>query len=83
MKPCHENNDAAIYAGRAATARNGFILMFTVQLNTLTGTWELVSCSNTFKIYCGLCTFKATNANKNITKKFFRRHNHCFLFTMS
>ena len=31
MKPCHENNGAAIYAGRAATAHNGFILMITVE----------------------------------------------------
>ena len=34
--------------------------------NILRGTFLLVSCSNSFKIYCGLWTVKAKNANKNI-----------------
>ena len=29
MKPCHENNDAAIYVGRATTVQQSFVLMFT------------------------------------------------------
>ena len=48
MKPCHGNNDASIYVGRAATVHNRF-LKFTLQLNILTGTFLLVSCSNSFQ----------------------------------
>ena len=65
MKPCHDNNGAAIYAERAAIV-HFFVLMFTLQLNILTGTLLLVSCLNTFKIYCDLCTVKAKNVNKSI-----------------
>ena len=36
MKPCHENNGSVIYVGRS------FVLMFTLQLNILTGTFLLV-----------------------------------------
>ena len=42
MKPCHEKNGATIYVGRAATVHNP-------QLNISTGTFLLVSCSNTFQ----------------------------------
>ena len=44
------------------------VVTFTLslQLNILTGTFLSVSWSNTFKIYCGLCTVKAKNAIKNI-----------------
>ena len=61
MKPYHENNGAAIYVGSAATVnRQSFVLMLTLQLNILTGTFSYwpVAPVNTFKIHCGLCTVK-------------------------
>ena len=64
MKPCHDNNSAVIYVGRAATV-HVFVLMFTLQLN-MSGTLLLVSYSNSFKIYCDLSTVKAKNTNKMI-----------------
>ena len=33
------------------------------------GTFLLICCSNNFKIYSGLCTVKAKNANKNILQR--------------
>ena len=58
-----------------------FVLMFALQLNILTGTFLLVSCSNIFQNLFWICTVKGKNANKNITKKFARLHNHCLLLT--
>ena len=56
-----------IYVERKGRDRaQSFALIFTLQLNILTGTFLLFSCSNTFKNYCGLCTVKAKNANKII-----------------
>ena len=50
---CHENNGAASYVRRAATQSDdraqSFVLTFALQLNILTGTFLLVSCSNTFQ----------------------------------
>ena len=48
MKLCHENNGAAIYVGRATTVHNP-LFECSLQLNILTGTFLLVSCSNTFQ----------------------------------
>ena len=43
------NNDgAAIYVRRAATVHNLLFLTFTLQVNILTGTFLLASCSNIF-----------------------------------
>ena len=44
MKPCHENiiNGATIYDGRSVTVQNPLVLMFTLQLNILTGTFQNV-----------------------------------------
>ena len=77
MKPCHDNNAAAIYAGRAATVHNPLFQLS--RLNILTGTILLVSCSNTFQnlVVCALS--KPKMLTKHITKKFVRLHNHCLL----
>ena len=40
--------------------------LITLQVNILTVTFLLVSSPTHFKIYCGLCTVKAKNANKNV-----------------
>ena len=69
MKPCHKNNDAAIWGWKGRDRAQSFVLMFTLQLNILTGRILLISCSNTFKTYCCLCTVKAKNANKNIQER--------------
>ena len=53
MKPCHENNGAAIFVERSRDRDRGrdrdralsLVLTFTLQLNILTGT--LVSCFST------------------------------------
>ena len=45
MKPCHENNGAAIYVERSRDRALSLVLTFTLQLNILTGT--LVSCFST------------------------------------
>ena len=69
MKPCHENNGAAIYVGRTATVHNP---LFECSHYSRISEQELfywsVAPAN-FKIYCGLCTFKAKNANKNIQQR--------------
>ena len=57
MKPCHDNDDAAIYAGRAVLCFNGYVSI-----------GQLLQ--HISFIYCGLCTVKSKNANKNIKKKF-------------
>ena len=79
MKPCHENNGAAIYVGRAAILHNpGFVLTFTPQLNILAKTFRLVSCSNTFQILLLFVQGQGQKGKqKHITKKFVRFHNHC------
>ena len=46
MKPCHGNNGAAIYVGRAV--QNPCLNVQTT-VESLTGTLLLVSCSNTFQ----------------------------------
>ena len=47
MNPCHDNNGAAIYVGRAATVHNPSLNVHTT-VKDLTGTFQLVSCSNIF-----------------------------------
>ena len=50
MKPCHENNGAAInLCWKSRDRAQSFVLMFTLQLNILAGTLRLVSCSDTFQ----------------------------------
>ena len=72
MKLCHENNGATIYVGRATT-----------QLNILTRTFLLVSCSNTFQnLLSSVHVQGQKGKQKHITKKFVRLHNHCLLLTM-
>ena len=69
MKHCHENNQCCNLSWKARDRAQSFVLTFTLQLNILTGTCLLVSCSNAFKIYCGLYTVKAKNATKNIYQR--------------
>ena len=64
MKPFQENNGAAIHVGRAATVHNPLFYVHATA-ECLAGTFLLVNCSNSFKLYCGLCTVKAKNVNKN------------------
>ena len=66
MKLCHENSGAAVYVGRASTLHNlCFNVHTTVKyLNRNVSIWSVAPTH--FKIYCGLCTVKAKNANKNI-----------------
>ena len=50
MKLCHENNGAANYVmWKGHDPAQSFVLMFTLQLNILTRTLLLVSCSNTLQ----------------------------------
>ena len=60
-----------------------FVLTFTPQLNILTKTFRLVSCSNTFQ---NLLLFVQGQGQKgkqkHITKKFVRFHNHCLWLTL-
>ena len=63
MKPCHENNGAAIYV--ACEPRQCTILCFNVH-PTVEYLNRKVSIGQLLQIYCRLCTVKAKNANKNI-----------------
>ena len=65
MKPYHENNGAAIYVGSAATRAQSFVLMFTLELNILTGTFLLASCSNTFQTLLWFVHSQGQNRKKN------------------
>ena len=49
MKPCHDNNGAAIYVGIGLDRAQSFVLTFILQLNILTRTFLLVSRSKTFQ----------------------------------
>ena len=71
MKPCYANNGAAIgyLCWKSCDRAQCFVLMFTLPFNIVTGKFLLVSCSNTFEMYCGLYTVKTKNANKNIKRK--------------
>ena len=64
MKPCHDNYGAAISVG--SDPAQSFVLTFTSQLNILTGTFRLVSCSNTFQIL--LLFVGAGSRPKTLTK---------------
>ena len=60
-----------------------FVLMFTLQLNILTKTFRLVSCSNTFQILLLFVQGQGQRGKqKHTTKKFIMFHNHCLWLTM-
>ena len=84
MKPCHENNGPAVYVGLGPRdPAQFFVLTFTPQLNILTKTFRLVSCSNTFQILLLFVQGQGQKGKqKHITKKFVRFHNHCLQLTM-
>ena len=60
-----------------------FVLTFTPQLNILTKTFRLVSCSNTCQILLLFVQGQGQKGKqKHTTKKFVRFHNHCLWLTM-
>ena len=78
MKPRYKNNGAAICAGKGRDPALPFVLTFTPQLNILTKTFRLVSCSNTFQILLLFVQGQGQKGKqKHTTKKFVRFHNHC------
>ena len=57
--------------------------MFALQLNILTGTFLLVSCSNTFQTLLWFVHGQGQKGKqKHITNKFVRFHDHSLLLTM-
>ena len=60
-----------------------FVLTFTPQLNILTKTFRLVSCSNTFQILLLLVQGQGQKGKqKHTTKKFVSFHNNCLWLNM-
>ena len=53
MKPCHKNNDVAIWGWKGRDHAQSFVLMFTLQLNI-------------FNRNVSIGQFKAKNANKKV-----------------
>ena len=78
MKPCHENNGAAVrLCWKGRDPAQSFVLTFTTQSNILTKAFRLVSCSNTFQILLLFVQGQGQKGKqKHITKKFVRFHNH-------
>ena len=61
-----------------------FVLISILQLNILTGTFLLDSCSNTFQNLLWFVHGQGQKGKqKHITKKFIRLQNHCLLLTMT
>ena len=79
MKPCHENNGAAVrLCWKGRDTAQSFVLTFTPQLNILTKTFPLVRCSNTFQILLLFVQGQGQKGKqKHIRKKFVRFYNHC------
>ena len=77
-KPCHGNNGAATVSWKGRDPAQSFVLTFTPQLNILTKTFRLVSCSNTFQILLLFLQGQGQKGKqKHITMKVVRFHNHC------
>ena len=76
MKPCHENNGAAVLCWMGRDRAQSFVLTLTPQLNILTKTFRLVSCSNTFQILLLFVQGQGQKGKqKHKTKTFVRFHN--------
>ena len=71
MKPCHENNGAAVYVGRAA------ILCFNVH-----STVEYLNKNVSIGLLFFVQGQGQKGKQKHITKKFVRFHNHSLQLTM-
>ena len=83
MKPCHENNGAAIMLEGLQPCTILCFTLYTTVLNILTKTFRLVSCLNTFQILLLFVQGQGQKGKqKHITKKFVRFHDHCLQLTM-
>ena len=70
--------------GRDPAQSFAIVLMLTPQLNILTKTFRLASCSNIFQILLLFVQGQGQKRKqKHITKTFVRFHNHCLQLTMS